>query len=145
MRNEPTRAVLADTGFWIAVYDQRDAHHAAANSIMDSMTGGTFLFPWPLYYEVLRTRFVGRPGWVEGFLRVRKAGRLYVLDDCKYRDRALETTLDLARSGRRLSLVDVIIRLVLDDRQLRIRELITFNVGDFRDVCTRRSVAIRSE
>jgi predicted nucleic acid-binding protein len=143
MRGNATRFVLADTGFWIALYDPQDEHHNSAVAIMDSLNGASFLFPWPLFYEVLRTRFVRRPGWVESFLTVLKAGRLQTVDDSQYRNQALEATLELAKRGaRHLSLVDVVCRYVLDDRKLRISGLVTFNEKDFIDVCHPRGIRI---
>ena len=44
--------------------------------------------------------------------------------------------------NRNLSLVDVIIRLILDDPTVKIDYLVTFNVGDFSDVCQRRNIVI---
>jgi len=145
MKSSPSRAVLADTCFWIALYDPRDGRHTVAVSILEAITGGTLLFPWPLYYELLRTRFVKQPGWVERFLTLVKSGRLLPIDDTPYREKALESTLDLAARGQRsISLVDMVIRHILDDRDVRIIELITFNIGDFRDVCDSRGIRIRS-
>lgn len=147
-RANVNRLVLADTGFWIALYDLTDQHHPAATRIMDQLALGTFLFPWPLYYELLRTRFVRRPGWVESFCGVIRQQRIKILDDVDYRDRALYLTIESASNGirakRGISLVDMVIRLVLEDPQRRIGELITFNEADFSDVCVKRGIRIRS-
>jgi predicted nucleic acid-binding protein len=137
------RLVIADTCFWIALYDRTDQHHREAAAIMDRPAMGTFLFPWPLHYELLRTRFVRRPGWVEAFLTVVKLGRIKSIDDATYRENALQLTTDWAAKGKRsISLVDMVIRLVLEDQSQRINGMVTFNAGDFADICQSRGIRI---
>ena len=144
MRAETNRLVLADTGFWIALYDARDQYHVMAVKIMEQPALGTFLFPWPLHYELLRTRFVKRAGWVESFLGIIKEQRIKTIDDSTYREGALRLTMDWARNKQRsISLVDMVVRLVLDDPQHRIHELITFNPRDFSDVCRERGIRVQ--
>ena len=53
-----------------------------------------------------------------------------------YRSDALDLT------KRNISLVDNIIRLMLDDRSVGAKGLITFNVGDFQDVCQKNRIDI---
>ena len=140
-RAETNRLVMADTGFWIALYDVTDQHHSKAVEMMEQPALGTFLFPWPLHYELLRTRFVKRAGWVESFLGVIKQQRIKTIDDRKYRGKALDLTMQWASGGRRtISLVDMVVRLVLDDSPYRIRGFIMFNPGDFSDVCLSRGI-----
>lgn len=144
MRVEANRLVLADTGFWIALYDKSDQHHEKAVKIMEQAAVGRFLFPWPLHYELLRTRFVRRAGWVESFLGIIKQQRIQSIDDVPYRERALQLAMDWARnSDRSISLVDMVVRLVLDHSEHRIDALITFNPGDFSDVCRSRGIPLR--
>lgn len=47
--------------------------------------------------------------------------------------------------GNNKSLVDNIIRLMLDDDTLRIDGLITFNARDFYDVCAIRNIELISD
>jgi predicted nucleic acid-binding protein len=49
MKSKSARGIIADTGFWIALYDKRDERHSSAVSIMSAMSEGRFFFPWPLY------------------------------------------------------------------------------------------------
>ena len=143
-RVETNRLVLADTGFWIALYDKSDQHHGDAAEIMQQSALGTFAFPWPLHYELLRTRFVKNAGWVESFLGVIKQQRIRTIDDAPYREQALQSVMDLARNNKRhISVVDMVVRLVLSDPQHRIYELVTFNPGDFSDVCRSRGIPLR--
>ncbi|MGC8552545.1 MAG: hypothetical protein ACP5O7_06715 [Phycisphaerae bacterium] len=144
-RVNTNRVVLADTGFWIALYDRRDEHHGSAVDIMELPALGDFLFPWPLHYELLRTRFVKNATWIESFNRIVKGNRLKTIDDCSYRAKALDLTMDWGSSGQRsISLVDMVLRLVIDDSQNRIREVVTFNPRDFHDVCHKRGIPLRS-
>lgn len=46
------------------------------------------------------------------------------------------------RGGRPLSMVDCLMRLMLDDTGLRIDYLATWNNRDFEDVCQRRRIGI---
>ena len=143
-RIKKNRLVLADTGFWIALYDGRDQHHDKAMQIMEQWASGTFLFPWRLHYELLRTRFVRRAGWVESFLSIIKQKRIQTVDDVPYRERALQLAMDWARNSERsISLVDMVVRLVLDHSEHRIDALITFNPGDFSDVCLSRGIRLQ--
>jgi hypothetical protein len=43
-----------------------------------------------------------------------------------------------------MSLVDITLRLMLDDVNLKIDALITFNVGDFVDVCSAKGIELIS-
>ncbi len=144
MRVRTNRLVLADTGFWIAYYEERDEHHTQAVYMFNKLALGTFLFPWPLYYELLRTRFVKHPVWMKSFRQVIAEQRIKPIDDQTYRESALEQTFYSARNqGRSISLADWVIRMVLDDPRQRVAELITFNARDFVDVCKRRGIPMR--
>ena len=61
------------------------------------------------------------------------------LDDAPYREDAYAQTIGTART-RPISLVDTVIRLVLEDVRVRVDGLLTFNQKDFHDVCRRRRV-----
>ena len=68
-----------------------------------------------------------------------------LLDDADYKEFALESTFGFAfNSNRSLSLVDMVIRQMLADERLKIDHLISFNQGDFVDICTRRNICILS-
>jgi hypothetical protein len=65
------------------------------------------------------------------------------IDDAPYRDGALTQTIAAARDGKRsIALVDMVIRFMLDDVNVRSNYLITFNKKDFLDVCNRRRVEL---
>jgi len=69
-----------------------------------------------------------------------------LMDDIDYKEFALESTFSFAyNSNRSLSLVDMVIRQMLADERLNISHLISFNQGDFQDICTRRNIQILSD
>lgn len=130
---------LIDAGFWIALLDENDQHHQRACEKQDLLDDCTILLPWPILYETLRTRFVKAPAKIEGFRRILQRPAVERLDDAAYRVKALETALS---GRRRLSLVDCVLRMVLEDTNVKVDYLYTFNPGDFHDVCRRRSVVM---
>ncbi|MBR5212522.1 MAG: hypothetical protein IKV91_08095 [Bacteroidales bacterium] len=135
--------ILVDTGFWYAVFDKRDCHKADAECLVAKYfdkSAYEIVVPFPTMYELLRTRFVKNKEALEEIRQMFQSGRITRLDDDAYRLEALELTL--LESKRNISLVDNIIRLMLDDKSVGAKGLITFNVGDFQDVCHKNSIDI---
>lgn len=133
---------LVDTGFWIALLNERDRHHEDALKKSEILRNLTYILPWPTLYETLNTRLARRPNlvkkFVSGFLK-RPNARIW--DDGPYREAALEKTLsDEVTKRLHLSLVDNVLREIIADRNVRLSCLFTFNVGDFADVCKRRNL-----
>jgi len=99
------------------------------------------LLPWPILYETLRTRFVKHSSWTAAFSRRIRGQQYQLVDDREYRELALEQCLEsAARSARQLSLVDMVIRSMIDDPHMRVDYLATYNTKDFSDVCAKRHV-----
>ncbi len=92
-------------------------------------------------YEVMKTRFVKRFDAVKNFeIYLENLKPIYV-DDRAYREPALEEAIQ--RSGKRpLSLVDLVIRKILEDAQMNISAIVTFNTKDFADICVKRRIEI---
>lgn len=135
--------ILVDTGFWYAVFDKRDCHKADAECLIAKYfdkSAYEIVVPFPTMYELLRTRFVKNKEALEEIRQMFQSGRITRLDDDAYRLEALELTL--LESKRNISLVDNIIRLMLDDKSVGAKGLITFNIGDFQDVCHKNSIDI---
>ena len=44
--------ILADSGFWIALGNRRDRHHAAARAALDQHSNEGFVSTWPVLTEV---------------------------------------------------------------------------------------------
>jgi predicted nucleic acid-binding protein len=138
--------VLVDTGFWIALYDAREEHHAAAVAMADIVDAVQLVFPWPTLYEVLRTRFVRRPEWVASLHQRLNGPRVNFIDDARYCDDAYRLTVDYSTRLRRdISMVDMLCRLLIEDPNVHIDSLFTVNPKDFRDVCATHGVEILPE
>jgi hypothetical protein len=135
--------VLPDTCVWLAFFDPTDTHFGKTKTQERLVNTFRVAIPWPTMYETLRTKFVRKTlplGEVEKLLK--KANVSYE-DDSKYRDAAKTLAFDSSlRQKRPLSMVDCMIRLMLDDTNVQIDALLTFNVRDFFDVYKRRSIQI---
>ncbi len=137
------RVALVDTGFWYAVFDERDQHYRDAQSRIDSLLRLKYILPWPVIYETLRTRFVRRQTWLRKFEHILKRPNAIFLDDCTYRAQAMAHTLMHAGArGRPRSLGDNVLRLVVEDRNVTLHCLFSFNRADFVDVCSRRRIEL---
>ena len=135
------RGLVADTNFWLAAFDHREEHHFEAAEFLETIPSKIILMPWPIMYEVLRTRTVRNTAMVRSFERVLRRPRIVKLDDQPYRIRCLEETI--AQAPRRpISLVDRVVRAVLSDDKYKISQLLTFNPADFVDVCKRRDITV---
>ncbi len=135
--------VIADTGVWYALCDARDpmADRAIADDIADRLEHLRVVVPWPTLYETLRTRFVKKAIALSRFERLLKAPNVEIVDDLAYREDALALAFESSlRGSRPLSMVDCLIRLLIDDVEIRVAYLATFNQRDFVDVCRRRRV-----
>ena len=136
------RGVIADTCFWIDAFDPRGSHHKEAAHYLDELRDHVILMPWPIMYEVLRTRTIKNPIMTRAFERVLARPKIYRIDDTEYRDDCIERTFSLAERGRHISLVDMVVRAVITGGKYRITQLLTFNVADFQDVCHDKNVSV---
>ena len=137
------RNLIVDTGYWIALFDGREAEHHKAVAKAHHMDTLRVVFPWPILYETLRTRFVKNKPGMDRLERLLRLPNGQFIDDKPYREDALQATFREARLGRRtISLCDMLIRLIIEDTNVRIHALLTFNTKDFVDVCTSKGVQI---
>ncbi len=68
----------------------------------------------------------------------------YIQDD-KYRDRAFEITWTEGITHKfPKSMVDNVMRGILDDTSVRVDALLTFNIEDFNDICIKKRIEIMS-
>lgn len=139
-------SVIVDSGFWYALFDPRDQYHLKANELVEYLNLATVIVPFPILYETLNTRFNKKRQWVSEFNRFLFSVNTIVFNDEIYKNSALSLTIESSNNTERhLSLVDMVLRLMLDDVNVKIDYLITFNAGDFIDVCQRRNILIISE
>lgn len=135
------RHILADAGFWIGLSDSRDGQHRTSHAIYERLRHFRVLAPWPVLYEVLRTKSVKRPSTLESLEQGLKSLGVELLPDEKYREGALSVVW-ARRGNRNLSLVDVVLRMVVEDADIRVDGLVTYNPGDFADSCRKRGVVM---
>ena len=132
-------SLLVDTGYFIALYDKRDHHFAVAQRNEHLLDLHPVVLPWPVLYETINTRFAKRPDVLTRIDAVITKADTLLLDDSPYREGAYRQVL--RTSGRRpLSLVDAVLRAVIEDGNVRIAGLLTFNARDFHDLCRPRYV-----
>jgi predicted nucleic acid-binding protein len=140
-------SILVDTGIWYALCDSKD--QAVSREVVDDIYARlrlhSVVVPWPIAYETLRSQFVRNRLALERFERELKSPNTVLIDDAPYREDALGLSIESSlRRGRPLSMVDCIIRLLIDDVKMKIRYLVTFNARDFVDVCRNRQVELWS-
>jgi predicted nucleic acid-binding protein len=134
---------IADTGIWYAMFDARDQHARDIKEKVDILSLYRIVMPWPTVYETLRTRLVRNKYAMQRFEDYLKRPNIEYLDDSQYREAALELAFYSAlRKSRPLSMVDCLIRLLLDDIDVKVSCLATFNHADFIDLCNKRRIEL---
>jgi predicted nucleic acid-binding protein len=136
-----SRTAVVDTCFWFALCDRNDQYHQQALAKEELLHSLNLIIPWPCLYETLNTSFVKNPRSLGTFERFRHRPNVDLADDGKYRDTAYQETFVLARK-RPISLVDMVIRCILDDVNIRKDCLLTFNQPDFVDICRKRQIEL---
>ncbi len=134
--------VLADTGVWYGIFDNRDSRYNEAQSKLEYFELFRIIIPWPTAYETLRTRFVRNKPALKQFDSFLKTHQIIYLDDSVYRDDAFEFAIESSLRGRPLSMVDCLLRLIIDDPGTKIDYLLTFNKPDFTDICKKNRIEI---
>ena len=138
--------ILIDSCFWYALFDKSDEHYNKAQNLLKYLEFGKIILPYPTLYETLNTRFVKRREWTTIFNEYMHKETTILVGDDKYKEKALFNTMNSSiKSLRPMSLVDMIIRFMLDDVNLNIDAFITFNVGDFVDLCVNKGIKLIHE
>lgn len=101
------------------------------------------VIPWPTVYETLKSGFVKNGKALDLFERFLKSSHVRFLDTEQYLADAFHLSFDLSlRRGRPMSMVDCLLRLLIDDVDVRVDGLLTFNTRDFEDICMKRNVSM---
>jgi hypothetical protein len=104
------------------------------------------LFPFPCFYEIIRTRFLKNKERLHNFENLLKNSNVTYIDDTNYKDSALLKVYELNKhSYIKHSLTDAVIREMISDINIRMDYLVTFNVKDFADICAIRGIEILDE
>lgn len=142
------KTICIDSGFLIALYNEGDCHYNLAQAYSKQyldVTQNILLVPWPILYEAISTKMVKNKKKMDTLKRdwkvLERQGRIELLDDSPFRERAIAECYEEVKRElnhyRGLSLVDRVIRYVLSETNIRIDLFITFNPGDFSDICER--------
>ncbi len=135
--------IIIDTGFWFALFNKEDQHHKQAVEIVEYLELGNILIPFPTLYETINTKFSKMKEWFSEFEKILNKENVKLINDEEYKNDALNLSLEYSlRKDRPLSLVDNIIRLMLDDDHIKIDYLISFNIKDFVDICQNKRIEI---
>jgi predicted nucleic acid-binding protein len=134
--------VIVDSGFWFALYDPGDTYHKRATEIVRYLDVSNTIIPFPTLYESINTKFMKNMVAKVAFENMLKSSNVTIVHDELIKEDALRITFTDESKKRNLSLVDNIIRLILDDTNYKIDYLITFNKKDFIDICQRRTIGI---
>ncbi len=138
--------VITDTCYWLGLVDSRDEHHKKSILINELIKDAYIVFPFPCFYEIIRTKFVKNKIKLEAFESFLKRSKVEYVDDTKYKDEALSKVYELnKKSYVSHSLTDAVIREMLSDVDLRLDYLVTYNVKDFLDICAKRKIEILNE
>ena len=132
------KKILADTGFWFALFNEDDKYRSEALKIEDDIQVHSLLIPWPTLYEAIRTKVAKRRDNVLKLKRYIEKPSTFLVEDEIYRKESLEYVLE--NNIRHFSLVDHVVRSMLSDRSLRIDGFVSFNPKDFYDVCDARKI-----
>lgn len=136
------KSILIDTGFWYGLFSPRDEYHSEALEKYELFEHNTIVIPWPTLYETINTRFSKNPEIMKSFENFLKQSNVVKIDDSTYKDNAIELVFKNAEKHRPYALVDMVLREIISDTNIKIDYLFTFNGGDFYDVCALSGVEI---
>ena len=134
--------VLIDSGFFIALFNERDQHHASARQLEEWLDVATIVLPWPILYETVNTRLARQPGNLAKFGAIVRLPETLLLDDAPYREDSFAAVLAQNPAKGSLSLVDAVLCNIIEDVNVPISAMLTFNERDFRAVCYENNVEL---
>jgi predicted nucleic acid-binding protein len=138
-----SKPAILDTGFLFALFDAHDPYNEEAVANSQLVNNLPVIIPWPCLYETINTRFVGKSIQLNKFEVFLKRPFIKIEDDNEYREMAKDITFEWGRRRyRTISLVDMVIRLMLDNDHLHIGYFFTFNPKDFVDVCRNKKIIL---
>ena len=134
--------VLVDSGFFIALFNERDQHHASARRLEGWLDSMSIVLPWPILYETVNTRLARRPQDMAKFAAIVRLPETLLLDDAPYREDSFAAVFaqNLARGP--LSLVDAVLCNIIEDVNVPISAMLTFNDRDFLAICHENNVEL---
>jgi predicted nucleic acid-binding protein len=137
-----SKKIIADSGFWIGYFHQRDQHHEDAITIAQDIFSHTIVCPFPSLYEFLNTRFTRNNNTIFNFeIILQKLNIEYIYDD-NYRSNIIPDFISYNKKSCQLSLVDLVINRIIEDPNIKIDCMVTFNKKDFYANCIKRNIEL---
>ena len=140
-----SKVVLSDTGFWIGLFESRDENHKKSLLIYDIIKDYKIIIPWPSLYEFLNTRLSRNILNIIKLEKFLKDHDIYYLDDTNYKSNILELYISQNKINQKISLVDLVLIRMIEDKNINIDYLITFNKKDFFKYCQKRKIELISD
>lgn len=97
---------------------------------------------WPILYETVNTRLVRRPETLAKFKSIATGSETILLDDAPYREESLAGVVARWGDPRSLSLVDTVLCRIIEDVNVQVAALLTFDTKDFLNVCLQNNVEL---
>ena len=102
------------------------------------------ILPWPVLYETVNTRLVRRPVSLARFSAITQSTGTVLLDDTPYREESLSALLGRHTAAEPVSLVDAVLCNIIEDVNVPISAMLTFNERGFLAVCQQNGVELLS-
>ena len=131
--------ILIDTGYWISLYDPTDDPNRTveAERISIEIEDEEIIIPFPTLYEFVNSRLSRREAKLE-FEKLLKKPNVKRLDDSKYKEKALENFFIKSKYDYTdISLVDEVLKLIIEDKQVKIDYIVSFDSGLINDAISR--------
>lgn len=136
--------VLVDTGFVIALLDNRDPYHSEIKTINSSFSEYQFYIPWAVLFECLDERFYKRIGFDSTqLISFLFSDQTTILNTTESENLlALENSKNSIFGNKKTSLTDCLLIELLKDNSYRWDGLLSFNARDFKYLCDIRQIAM---
>lgn len=131
--------VLVDTGYWISLYDPTDDPKQTfeAERISEQIEDEEIIIPFPTLYEFVNSRLSRRSAKM-AFEQLLLRPNVIRLSDTKYKEKALENFFIKSNYNYTdISLVDEVLKLILEDKQLKIDYIVSFDGGLVNDALSK--------
>ncbi len=131
--------VLVDTCYWISLFDPTDdpRQTVEAERISEEIEDEEIIIPFPTLYEFVNSRLSRREAKIE-FEQLLLRPNVTRLNDTKYKEKALENFFIKSKhSHTDISLVDEVLKLIIEDKQLKIDYIVSFDSGLVNDALSK--------
>ena len=138
--------LLIDTGFFFALFDKTDQYHVSACKLLKQVGSVSIILPWPVLYETINTRFLKErmDFELDQFNAIVESPRTELLDDSPYRLESYQVARKSVQRGwpPPLSLVDAILCAIVEDANVRVEAMLTFDLRNFSYLCQKHNVEL---